>query len=81
MHEMTKKVVHETVFVACSFPPSFQGAESEISDRFCLQGSASAIKGDFLLSSEHLIEIITKLHRTGATAADSQQLNVDISDE
>ncbi|XP_041806137.1 unconventional myosin-Ib isoform X4 [Chelmon rostratus] len=45
------------------------------------QGSASAIKGDFLLSSEHLIEIITKLHRTGATAADQDQLNIDISDE
>ncbi|XP_068428293.1 unconventional myosin-Ib isoform X3 [Clinocottus analis] len=45
------------------------------------EGSASAIKGDFLLSSEHLIEIITKLHRTGTTAADSEQLNIDISDE
>ncbi|XP_028447804.1 unconventional myosin-Ib isoform X5 [Perca flavescens] len=45
------------------------------------EGSASAVKGDFLLSSERLIEIITKLHRTGATAADSEQLNVDISDE
>ncbi|XP_037644896.1 unconventional myosin-Ib isoform X3 [Sebastes umbrosus] len=45
------------------------------------EGSASAVKGDFLLSSEHLIEIITKLHRTGATAADSEQLNIDISDE
>lgn len=46
-----------------------------------LQGSASAVKGDFLLSSEHLIEIITKLHRIGATAADREQLNIDISDE
>ncbi|XP_040912498.1 unconventional myosin-Ib isoform X5 [Toxotes jaculatrix] len=45
------------------------------------EGSASAVKGDFLLSSEHLIEIITKLHRIGATAADREQLNVDISDE
>ncbi|KAM8748777.1 unconventional myosin-Ib isoform 3-T3 [Acanthopagrus schlegelii] len=45
------------------------------------EGSASAIKGDFLLSSEHLIEIITKLHRTGAKAADKEQINVDISDE
>ncbi|XP_059199004.1 unconventional myosin-Ib isoform X3 [Centropristis striata] len=45
------------------------------------EGSASAVKGDFLLSSEHLIEIITKLHRTGAPAADSNQLNIDISDE
>ncbi|XP_035532290.1 unconventional myosin-Ib isoform X5 [Morone saxatilis] len=45
------------------------------------EGSASATKGDFLLSSEHLIEIITKLHRTGATAADQEQLNIDISDE
>lgn len=34
-----------------------------------------------MLSSEHLIEIITKLHRTGATAADQEQLNIDISDE
>uniref|UniRef100_H3DI29 Myosin IB n=1 Tax=Tetraodon nigroviridis TaxID=99883 RepID=H3DI29_TETNG len=45
------------------------------------EGSASAIKGDFLLSSDHLIEIITKLHRTGATAADGEELNIDISDE
>ncbi|XP_026151113.1 unconventional myosin-Ib isoform X2 [Mastacembelus armatus] len=43
------------------------------------EGSASAVKGDFLLSSEHLIEIITKLHRIGAT--DQEQLNIDISDE
>uniref|UniRef100_A0A3P8WVG6 Myosin IB n=2 Tax=Cynoglossus semilaevis TaxID=244447 RepID=A0A3P8WVG6_CYNSE len=45
------------------------------------EGSAAAVKGDFLLSSERLIEIITKLHRTGATAADREQLDVDISDE
>ncbi|XP_028250043.1 unconventional myosin-Ib isoform X1 [Parambassis ranga] len=45
------------------------------------EGSASAVKGDFLLSSEHLIEIITKLHRMGATTADRTQLDVDISDE
>uniref|UniRef100_A0AAQ5XH30 Unconventional myosin-Ib n=1 Tax=Amphiprion ocellaris TaxID=80972 RepID=A0AAQ5XH30_AMPOC len=45
------------------------------------EGSASAVKGDFLLSSEHLIEIITKLHRIGVTAADREQLNIDISDE
>uniref|UniRef100_A0A8D3E119 Unconventional myosin-Ib n=1 Tax=Scophthalmus maximus TaxID=52904 RepID=A0A8D3E119_SCOMX len=45
------------------------------------EGAASAVKGDFLLSSERLIEIITKLHRTGATAADGEQLDIDISDE
>uniref|UniRef100_A0A665V744 Unconventional myosin-Ib n=1 Tax=Echeneis naucrates TaxID=173247 RepID=A0A665V744_ECHNA len=45
------------------------------------EGSASAIKGDFLLSSEHLIEIITKLYRIGATSADREQLSIDISDE
>ncbi|XP_028291595.1 unconventional myosin-Ib isoform X5 [Gouania willdenowi] len=45
------------------------------------EGSASAVKGDFLLSSEHLIELITKLHHVGVTAADQEQLNVDISDE
>ncbi|KAM6934834.1 unconventional myosin-Ib isoform 7-T7 [Xenentodon cancila] len=45
------------------------------------EGSASAVKGDFLLSSEHLIEIITKLYRIGAKAADREQLNLDISDE
>ncbi|CAB1328685.1 unnamed protein product, partial [Coregonus sp. 'balchen'] len=45
------------------------------------EGSASASKGDFLLSSEHLIEIITKLHRIGTTAADRHQINIDISDE
>uniref|UniRef100_A0A3B3ZXA9 Unconventional myosin-Ib n=1 Tax=Periophthalmus magnuspinnatus TaxID=409849 RepID=A0A3B3ZXA9_9GOBI len=45
------------------------------------EGAASAVKGDFLLSSEHLIEIITKLHRIGSTASDMAQLNIDISDE
>ncbi|CAL1582720.1 unnamed protein product [Knipowitschia caucasica] len=45
------------------------------------EGTASAVKGDFLLSSEHLIEIITKLHRVGTTAAEMERLNIDISDE
>ncbi|XP_057707924.1 unconventional myosin-Ib isoform X3 [Corythoichthys intestinalis] len=46
------------------------------------EGSASAVKGDFLLSSEHLIETITKLHHIGSTASDDgEQLNVDITDE
>uniref|UniRef100_A0A1A8J1K4 Unconventional myosin-Ib n=1 Tax=Nothobranchius kuhntae TaxID=321403 RepID=A0A1A8J1K4_NOTKU len=45
------------------------------------EGTASAVKGDFLLSSEHLIEIITKLHRIGAANADKEKINVDISDE
>ncbi|XP_077392937.1 unconventional myosin-Ib isoform X5 [Festucalex cinctus] len=46
------------------------------------EGSASAVKGDFLLSSEHLIETITKLHHIGSTASDhGEQLNIDISDE
>ncbi|XP_062258985.1 unconventional myosin-Ib isoform X2 [Platichthys flesus] len=45
------------------------------------EGSASAVKGDFLLSSEHLIEIITKIHRMGTRAADREQLDIDISDE
>ncbi|XP_061923619.1 unconventional myosin-Ib isoform X4 [Entelurus aequoreus] len=45
------------------------------------EGSASAVKGDFLLSSEHLIETITKLHHIGSAASDGEQLNVDIADE
>ncbi|XP_024142061.1 unconventional myosin-Ib isoform X3 [Oryzias melastigma] len=45
------------------------------------EGSSSAVKGDFLLSSERLIEIITKLYRLSATNADRVPLNVDISDE
>uniref|UniRef100_A0A673H0G7 Unconventional myosin-Ib n=1 Tax=Sinocyclocheilus rhinocerous TaxID=307959 RepID=A0A673H0G7_9TELE len=44
-------------------------------------GSTSAAKGDFLLSSDRLIEIITKLHRIGAASADRNQINIDISDE
>ncbi|XP_062389790.1 unconventional myosin-Ib isoform X3 [Sardina pilchardus] len=42
------------------------------------EGTAAAAKGDFLLSSDHLIEIITKLHRTGVNR---DQFNIDISDE
>ncbi|XP_036400618.1 unconventional myosin-Ib isoform X4 [Megalops cyprinoides] len=45
------------------------------------EGSTSAAKGDFLLSSERLIEIITKLYRTGTAAAEREQINIDISDE
>uniref|UniRef100_A0A8C9SWI6 Myosin IB n=1 Tax=Scleropages formosus TaxID=113540 RepID=A0A8C9SWI6_SCLFO len=36
-------------------------------------------KGDFLLSSERLIEIITKLHRIKTSSG--EQINIDISDE
>ncbi|XP_029113795.1 unconventional myosin-Ib isoform X1 [Scleropages formosus] len=43
------------------------------------EGSASAAKGDFLLSSERLIEIITKLHRIKTSSG--EQINIDISDE
>ncbi|XP_039539480.1 unconventional myosin-Ib isoform X6 [Pimephales promelas] len=45
------------------------------------EGAVSAAKGDFLLSSDRLIEIITKLHRTGAASADRNQIKIDISDE
>ncbi|XP_053352180.1 unconventional myosin-Ib isoform X2 [Clarias gariepinus] len=45
------------------------------------EGTASAAKGDFLLSSDRLIEIITKLYRTGAASADMEPISVDISDE
>ncbi|XP_048020735.1 unconventional myosin-Ib isoform X6 [Megalobrama amblycephala] len=45
------------------------------------EGAMSAAKGDFLLSSDRLIEIITKLHRTGAASADRNHINIDISDE
>uniref|UniRef100_A0A8C1ZZD1 Unconventional myosin-Ib n=1 Tax=Cyprinus carpio TaxID=7962 RepID=A0A8C1ZZD1_CYPCA len=45
------------------------------------EGSTSAAKGDFLLSSDRLIEIITKLHRIGAASAERNQINIDISDE
>ncbi|KAI4896560.1 hypothetical protein NFI96_007802, partial [Prochilodus magdalenae] len=52
-----------------------------LADQKTGQGTPSAAKGDFLLSSERLIEIITKLHRTGATSADRGTIGVDISDE
>ncbi|XP_066544424.1 unconventional myosin-Ib isoform X5 [Amia ocellicauda] len=45
------------------------------------EGSAAAAKGDFLLSSERLIEIVTKLHRTAASTAGRSQIRVDITDE
>ncbi|XP_053090534.1 unconventional myosin-Ib isoform X5 [Pangasianodon hypophthalmus] len=45
------------------------------------EGTASAAKGDFLLNSDRLIEIITKLYRTGAASADVEPVSVDISDE
>uniref|UniRef100_A0A8C6WZ32 Unconventional myosin-Ib n=1 Tax=Neogobius melanostomus TaxID=47308 RepID=A0A8C6WZ32_9GOBI len=45
------------------------------------EGTASAVKGDFLLSSEHLIEIITKLHRAGTTAADVEQFLVQFKQD
>ncbi|XP_066542198.1 unconventional myosin-Ib isoform X4 [Hoplias malabaricus] len=45
------------------------------------EGTPSAAKGDFLLSSDRLIEIITKLHRSGTASAEREPINVDISDE
>uniref|UniRef100_A0A8B9E8B1 Myosin IB n=1 Tax=Anser cygnoides TaxID=8845 RepID=A0A8B9E8B1_ANSCY len=40
----------------------------------------AAVKGDFLLSSDHLIEMATKLYRTTLSQT-KQKLNIEISDE
>lgn len=44
------------------------------------QGSEAAGKGDFLFSSDHLIEMATKLYRTTLSQT-KQKLNIEISDE
>lgn len=44
------------------------------------QGSEAASKGDFLFSSDHLIEMATKLYRTTLSQT-RQKLNIEISDE
>uniref|UniRef100_A0A8B9EA45 Myosin IB n=1 Tax=Anser cygnoides TaxID=8845 RepID=A0A8B9EA45_ANSCY len=44
------------------------------------EGSGAAVKGDFLLSSDHLIEMATKLYRTTLSQT-KQKLNIEISDE
>ncbi|XP_010010231.1 PREDICTED: unconventional myosin-Ib isoform X2 [Nestor notabilis] len=44
------------------------------------EGSEAAGKGDFLLSSDHLIEMATKLYRTTLSQT-KQKLNIEISDE
>lgn len=44
------------------------------------QGSGAASKGDFLFSSDHLIEMATKLYRTTLSQT-KQKLNIEISDE
>ncbi|NXW40868.1 MYO1B protein, partial [Nyctiprogne leucopyga] len=44
------------------------------------EGSGAAGKGDFLLSSDHLIEMATKLYRTTLSQT-KQKLNIEISDE
>ncbi|XP_068878107.1 unconventional myosin-Ib isoform X5 [Aphelocoma coerulescens] len=44
------------------------------------EGSEAASKGDFLLSSNHLIEMATKLYRTTLSQT-KQKLNIEISDE
>ncbi|OXB53309.1 hypothetical protein ASZ78_015234 [Callipepla squamata] len=44
------------------------------------EGSGAASKGDFLLSSDHLIEMATKLYRTTLSQT-KQKLNIEISDE
>ncbi|XP_042301845.1 unconventional myosin-Ib isoform X3 [Sceloporus undulatus] len=44
------------------------------------EGSGAAGKGDFLFSSEHLIEMATKLYRT-ALSQTKQKLSIEISDE
>ncbi|XP_061464174.1 unconventional myosin-Ib isoform X3 [Rhineura floridana] len=44
------------------------------------EGSEAAGKGDFLFSSDHLIEMATKLYRTTLSQT-KQKLNIEISDE
>lgn len=44
------------------------------------QGCEAASKGDFLFSSDHLIEMATKLYRTTLSQT-KQKLNIEISDE
>ncbi|XP_040609591.1 unconventional myosin-Ib isoform X1 [Mesocricetus auratus] len=44
------------------------------------EGSEAASKGDFLFSSDHLIEMATKLYRTTLSQT-NQKLNIEISDE
>uniref|UniRef100_A0A8C6Z694 Myosin IB n=1 Tax=Nothoprocta perdicaria TaxID=30464 RepID=A0A8C6Z694_NOTPE len=44
------------------------------------EGSGAAGKGDFLLSSDHLIEMATKLYRTTLSQT-KQKLNIEIADE
>ncbi|XP_075386529.1 unconventional myosin-Ib isoform X3 [Tenrec ecaudatus] len=44
------------------------------------EGSEAASKGDFLFSSDHLIEMATKLYRA-ALSQTRQKLNIEISDE
>ncbi|XP_073927402.1 unconventional myosin-Ib isoform X4 [Castor canadensis] len=44
------------------------------------EGSEAASKGDFLFSSDHLIEMATKLYRTTLSQT-KQRLNIEISDE
>ncbi|XP_054579273.1 unconventional myosin-Ib isoform X4 [Eptesicus fuscus] len=44
------------------------------------EGSEAASKGDFLFSSDHLIEMATKLYRTTLSQT-RQKLNIEISDE
>uniref|UniRef100_A0A8D0H740 Unconventional myosin-Ib n=1 Tax=Sphenodon punctatus TaxID=8508 RepID=A0A8D0H740_SPHPU len=44
------------------------------------EGSGAAGKGDFLFSSDHLIETATKLYRTTLNQT-KQKLNIEISDE
>ncbi|XP_030064825.1 unconventional myosin-Ib isoform X2 [Microcaecilia unicolor] len=44
------------------------------------EGSAAAAKGDFLFSSDHLIEMTTKLYRT-ALSQTKQKIFIEIADE
>uniref|UniRef100_A0ACB8G012 Unconventional myosin-Ib n=1 Tax=Sphaerodactylus townsendi TaxID=933632 RepID=A0ACB8G012_9SAUR len=44
------------------------------------EGSGAAGKGDFLFSSDHLIEMATKLYRT-VLSQTNQKLHIEISDE
>ncbi|XP_051786261.1 unconventional myosin-Ib isoform X2 [Erpetoichthys calabaricus] len=44
------------------------------------EGTPAAAKGDFLLSSDRLIEIVTKLYRT-CLSSTKEKINIEISDE
>uniref|UniRef100_A0A674IH79 Unconventional myosin-Ib n=1 Tax=Terrapene triunguis TaxID=2587831 RepID=A0A674IH79_9SAUR len=78
-YKKLKDAVEEKIIIA-EVVNKINRANGKVIKWHCLIPKGAAGKGDFLFSSDHLIEMATKLYRTTLSQT-RQKLNIEISDE